>query len=417
MEKLRGHLPFLDYLRGVAIILVFVCHGVLPVLVLTDHPNWMPHDGASDIVLLEKPITLATTVLNQGWAGVALFFVISGFCIHLSHQRSRSKSWREFLVRRFFRIYPPYLVALFFFALILPYSRLHLGTSHHNLHLAISSARSLFSHIFLSHQFGVGPNDINPPFWSIAVEVKLYVMYPILVWLAFRFGWKTTIWITGFLEFGLRTSQVLHLSHVLDSLNTSLYLESPWYFWFSWSIGAWIAEAYLKGEALPFARLPLFLFPVIFVICDVNRQLVPFCFPLAALFSAQVVARLLNPSTVAWGLTGWKRFLSEHVRKTGVVSYSIYLIHYPLQNTFYLFVKSHLPKLFGGTTVCLVGLLFLLLPFWIIIYGLSLLCHHYIEMASIAWGSKIIQRNRTTGDAKHRTVANLRAMIAQAPPR
>jgi peptidoglycan/LPS O-acetylase OafA/YrhL len=59
--------------------------------------------------------------LTYGHMGVAMFFVVSGFCIHLSHARSNSRSWVEFSRRRFFRIYPPYLLSLLVFYFMWPF--------------------------------------------------------------------------------------------------------------------------------------------------------------------------------------------------------------------------------------------------------------------------------------------------------
>ena len=56
--------------------------------------------------------------------GLEIFFVLSGFCIHLSFSR-QPQDWKLFQ-KLFFRIYPPYLAALLFFALVYPKSKLQL---------------------------------------------------------------------------------------------------------------------------------------------------------------------------------------------------------------------------------------------------------------------------------------------------
>ena len=54
----------------------------------------------------------------MGYA-ILLFFLISGFCIHYPNTRSNARPcWLQYLKRRFWRIYPTYLVAVFLTASI-----------------------------------------------------------------------------------------------------------------------------------------------------------------------------------------------------------------------------------------------------------------------------------------------------------
>src|SRR4029079_6537576 len=100
--------------------------------------------------LLVLPATL-------GSAGVAVFFAVSGFCIHLSFQRNPES--RDYIFRRFFRIYPPYLFALVLFAFIYPPTRLSFAS--------LQDFTQLLSHLFLVHNFGSSTfNGINGAFWS-----------------------------------------------------------------------------------------------------------------------------------------------------------------------------------------------------------------------------------------------------------
>ena len=56
-----------------------------------------------------------------GSLGVALFFVISGFCVHYSFLHAKKPFVaREFFLRRFLRIYPAYFVALVVCAALMP---------------------------------------------------------------------------------------------------------------------------------------------------------------------------------------------------------------------------------------------------------------------------------------------------------
>src|SRR3954464_3713102 len=98
----RGHLPALDGLRGLAIVLVLFTHAIaLPL---------EPVQGSLD--------SAVHALARIGWTGVDLFFVLSGFLITgiLLDTRNEPRRWSRFFARRSLRIFPLYygvLVALF----------------------------------------------------------------------------------------------------------------------------------------------------------------------------------------------------------------------------------------------------------------------------------------------------------------
>src|SRR5262249_13845270 len=119
------------------------------------------------------------------------------FCIHLSHQRSGNKGWLGFFNRRFFRIYPAYLLTLCVFYFAWPRYALHGGD--------ITLARDFGAHALAVHNLAQETyNSINASFWSIAVEIQLYAIYPLLFLLSVRLGWKRSLAFAGALEFAIR---------------------------------------------------------------------------------------------------------------------------------------------------------------------------------------------------------------------
>ena len=94
---INRRIDFLDPIRGVAILLVFGYHSLGAAFGHDQLPwgHWFRDFKVAPSFLPLIPVTF-------GWAGVAIFFVVSGFCIHLSF--SRSPQWRLFFWRRFFRV-------------------------------------------------------------------------------------------------------------------------------------------------------------------------------------------------------------------------------------------------------------------------------------------------------------------------
>src|SRR5215218_1506288 len=95
-----------DALRGIAALGVVVYHAV------EQGKQALPNN------LLAYPLRLVQFISSFGYVGVFLFFVISGFCIHLQWARTRAAGeepdvrFAPFWKRRLRRLYPPYLIAL-----------------------------------------------------------------------------------------------------------------------------------------------------------------------------------------------------------------------------------------------------------------------------------------------------------------
>lgn len=97
----------LDLWRGVACLMVVLHHAGFAVMD-GGSPGEGPDAWARGLVL---------TILRRMNLGVPLFFVISGYCILASadgHRRAGRSSWR-FLLRRVWRIYPPYWASIAWF--------------------------------------------------------------------------------------------------------------------------------------------------------------------------------------------------------------------------------------------------------------------------------------------------------------
>lgn len=149
---IRGHLPELDSLRGLAILAVLFFHGMAPV----QNAKLSP---------LGK-ILFATS--QYGWVGVNLFFVLSGFLITgiLLDSRHRHDYYRRFYIRRALRILP----ALYALLVVLLIGRW------------INWQFLLLSAVFLANTAPlIGVPLLYGPLWSLAVEEHFYLLWPALV--------------------------------------------------------------------------------------------------------------------------------------------------------------------------------------------------------------------------------------------
>jgi len=159
-----SRLPELDGLRGIAISLVLICHGVFE-----------QHYSSGVLSRLKF-------VGRLGWSGVDLFFVLSGFLIGgiLLDVRSSPNYFKTFYLRRAYRILPVYSVLLALFSLCF----LHLTAGP--LGGFSSSLIPWFSYFTFTQNiwmallgsFGVGAMIVT---WSLAVEEQFYLTAPLVV--------------------------------------------------------------------------------------------------------------------------------------------------------------------------------------------------------------------------------------------
>ena len=158
----------LDHLRALAIVLVFFYHYRIPIY---GHPAWL--DDA----------------VKFGWTGVDLFFVLSGFLISsqlfAQIQRGATISFKDFFLKRVFRIIPAFLLVVSIYFLwdgfhereaLLPLWRYLMFTQNFDLDLVRFGT---FSHA-----------------WSLCVEEHFYFFLPLtLIALQFTKRLKHSYWI------------------------------------------------------------------------------------------------------------------------------------------------------------------------------------------------------------------------------
>lgn len=165
---LSSRIPELDGLRGLAILMVILCHYV----------------GNADHTVLGFWPHRALTTFTAGWSGVDLFFVLSGFLIGgiLLDARHSPHYFRAFYLRRVFRILPLYYGWTLLFgvfaalALWLAPGRTPL-TSHDLLEVPL--------HLLFLQNIWIGmqpwPWIWFAVTWSLAVEEQFYLIAPILI--------------------------------------------------------------------------------------------------------------------------------------------------------------------------------------------------------------------------------------------
>ncbi len=353
----KKYINNIDAVRGIAILLVLSYHTFL-ILYPGNNLKSFSENGVL-IIPSVKSFLLCFNPIAQGWVGVELFLVISGFLIHFIYLQNRNSfKWGEFFSKRFWRIYPPYLIVLLFLFI-------------HRPDTSSSGITNIVAHLLMVHNLSDTTFfSINGSFWSVALECQLYLIYPAFLFLLNKLNLhKTAIALFSLLIISI-------LIEMFFSIYSLTYGTFVLKFWFIWAAGSFLAEKYYTNQRIfnkpllwfivfyfLFFAFKLFWFSSFFILIPATLA----CLALMETF-------LYNQLSTKHYLAGWTiQFLST----TGLISYSIYLIHHPyLPNLLHFF--SPTSSIMGN----LLGIAFTYTILFLISYAL----YKLVELKSIEYG-------------------------------
>lgn len=358
----QGHLNALDGLRGTAAFAVTIAHC------LGVYADSRPIEGVAR--------TGVHLLMSFGHPSVVLFYVLSGFVLHVAHARAGGTSYAAFLLKRFFRIYPALAVALLA-ALALhalaptsPAADLGAWTNFNSVYPTglVMALRNLLL-------VGVTEADrlLDPVSWSLSIEVRFSILFPLLAGLLGRTP----------LGFVLLSASAYAVSLFMLA---SLGMHPPYQIGATWLGAVAVTLFYLPGfcagmlaahvhlsRPMSEVKLPL---PV--EIVAIGAMLIIAKVGDSDLVTALVATALIVIATFD-GLM--RRLLSGPIaRFLGQVSYSLYLVHFPI-----LMASVHLLH----TRIGLAGSLAVVPVASLVI---SAAMYRWIELPGIRLGKRLSRR-------------------------
>lgn len=344
INKKPYYAHFIDGMRAVAVLAVIICHL---------NPRWLP----------------------GGFAGVDIFFVISGFVVAISVSGLESVTLKNFLVyfysRRLLRIYPVLVVCLLATfigtALFIPYA----GTSTFISNSGFFSFFGLSNFILASDGGGYfSPSAEFNPFthtWSLAIEEQFYVLFPFcfLAWLKGKKYFSLFL----FLFLSLCSFAVCIYLNKVDAIKAFYMIWSR--FWelgigvLLFQIASHCGHSFrtLSRDAVRYAiGSDIAFFVMLAGLFLAGTRFAPLPPAFIAIVGAAFVLAFLHGRSqgIAFHILDSKPF-----RYIGKISYSLYLWHWPV---FVIFRWT------GGLDTPLNQCIALVL-----IAGLSVLSYHFIE--------------------------------------
>ena len=266
-------------------------------------------------------------IFSGGFVGVDVFFVISGYLITtilIEDIENKRFSLVNFYERRARRILP----ALFFVMLVcIPFAWMWmLPTQMKDFSQSLVAVSLFASNILFWRESGyfAATAEEKPLLhtWSLAVEEQYYVLFPIFLFLAWRFGKNRVFWMIIIIavislllsEWGWRNESI-----------ANFYL-APTRAWelFAGSITAFIVQK--KGVRKNDFLALLGLVGIIFSIFAYNKSTpFPSMYALVPVLGVVLLLLYAAKETLAAKLLSIKAFVG-----VGLISYSAYLWHQPL---------------------------------------------------------------------------------------
>ncbi|WP_186293242.1 acyltransferase family protein [Brevibacterium aurantiacum] len=199
-----------------------------------------------------------------GFAGVDVFFVISGFLITSHLIKSPPRTWKDvasFWARRIRRLLPASLLVLFVVGvatyLVAPQS------------IWVDTGRQIFSAAFYVVNWDFANSSVdylaadNAPspvqhFWSLSVEEQFYFIWPVIIGLAFLIGTKMrrSNAVIGFTVLGIFTASLVFSVWYTIAQPAMAYFITPTRMW-ELATGGLVAVfvTYVRPKRLPFSSL------------------------------------------------------------------------------------------------------------------------------------------------------------------
>lgn len=306
-----GVIPALDGLRGIAIILVMLHHFTY----------YRPTAGLDALI---------SSLLIFGWAGVDLFFVLSGFLITgiLLDTRGSERYFTTFYARRTLRIFPLYYLVLVLALIVLPrFPVLHEAV------VALDDLPPQWPYWVYLTNFSIAERgwahgwvDVG---WSLAIEEHFYLVWPLVIWLCPP---RLVAVLCAVIILAGPAARVFARASMVEPL--SIYLLT-WFRLDGLATGALLALAQRRGLLPSLDRwVPVVVIAGVagLIGCTImgghtwywNRWMQQYGYSLIAITGGAMLVSAVNRPADSL----WPRMLSAGwLRAFGKYSYGLYLIH------------------------------------------------------------------------------------------
>ena len=276
-----------------------------------------------------EPTLLFGDKFSIGFAGVDLFFVISGFIIHFTSKNylNNPSKLKEYLQKRFIRVYPIYWIIttiLFFSSWLIV---LLLNKNIFSIGYPNTVSAYIQTYLLLPLHFA-----INPVTWTLSYEIFFYLCFAILIISKRLWIIPASILVISFYNIFINVPEV-----VVVKLNYFNFVFSGYNFEFMF--GFLIYQFYEKIKLSNIISVILLLFAISIIVLfgyeigdyDSYKRVLTFGLPSGLILLSLI--NLENNGTISF---------PKFTLTLGDASYALYLIHFPM-----MLLMNKFPQMLG----------------------------------------------------------------------
>ncbi|MHC5733448.1 acyltransferase family protein [Nostoc sp.] len=329
------HIKPLTSLRGIAALFVVVHHFSYYTL---------PKTGSI--------LSAYSDFFKNGYLWVDFFFILSGFIMTHVYVgdfslKVNSSNYRSYLLSRFARIYPLHIFVL---SLFIGLEIIKIFLLHTSAFTGKFNLTALFANVFLLQAFDLNCPPLfwcdtywNEPAWSISIEFVIYCIFPFLLVFLLRNSPKKDLIIYSFTLFSI----LLLIAFTRGNLDSIIGIPSIARCGLECGLGIITYKIYYRGNYKKYFNLNLLaIIAITWIILIMNyywsywRSLHDWL--VLPAFCLLILALSVNNDGVV------SKFLSSRLMLyLGTISYSIYMIHWFLQELLKIFWIYEFNKAFG----------------------------------------------------------------------
>jgi peptidoglycan/LPS O-acetylase OafA/YrhL len=349
-----GRIDVLDSVRGIAAFIVVIHHCFITRAVYSDFffTHWQTGaTGPVSWIFLYTPARLVWS----GYEAVTLFYILSGLVLALPWIGGRAPGYKDFAVRRMFRLYIPYVVAIAV-AGVLNVLFLH--------HAFVAGASKWVNEMTWTHPVTLGViidhlalighhATINGVTHTLIWEIRVSLIFPLLIWPIMRWGTRGALGLLALLVavvvamqagFGdIQAMGDLLISAKNQGLATRAAFELQWTAYYScFFVFGSLMAVHLEEIRQFFARFGgwlgfVFLISGLLIFQGHWSQWHAVQELMVAVGSILIMASALSPGAIENAL------LRRFPRYLGKISFSLYLVHVPLVLALTILTHNALP--------------------------------------------------------------------------